>query len=146
LALGVSALLPWRHRSLWAVAVLGVLWTVWRAQGLLEQRWPEARYNEEVVASGAIASLPEQGGPATRFLFETDAPGVPHRIRAAWYRAGLAVAAGECWRLTLRLRPPHGSMNPGEFDYEGWLFRQGIGAAATVRDGAPCGRADGYGV
>jgi competence protein ComEC len=146
IALGASALAPWRHRAPWAAFVLGVLWTAWRAQGLLDQRWPETRYNEEVVVTGAVASLPERGGPATRFLFETDAPGVPPRIRAAWYRNDAFVAAGECWRLTLRLRPPHGSMNPGEFDYEGWLFRQGIGAAATVRSGEPCGFAAGYGI
>ncbi|MBI3171358.1 MAG: DNA internalization-related competence protein ComEC/Rec2, partial [Hydrocarboniphaga effusa] len=45
---------------------------------------------------------------------------------------------GECWRFTLRLRTPHGSLNPGGFDYEGWLFRQGIGATATVRAAERC--------
>lgn len=31
--------------------------------------------------------------------------------------------------------PPHGFANPGGFDYERWLFQQGIEATGYVRDG-----------
>jgi len=43
---------------------------------------------------------------------------------------------GERWRLRVRLKPPHGFSNPGGFDYEGWLLRQGIGATGYVRRAA----------
>lgn len=41
------------------------------------------------------------------------------------------------------MKTPHGSANPGGFDYEGWLFRQGIGATATVRESARCDQGGG---
>lgn len=148
IALAMPALLPWRWRSIYACAAFGVLLTSWRSQALLDQRWPEARYGEEVWVQGHIASLPDatrtpntgeaeasDAAPSKtwRFLFEPSTGEVPPRIRASWYRSDQTLKGGECWRMLLRLRPPHGSVNPGGFDYEGWLFRQGIGATATVR-------------
>jgi len=53
----IPALVPWRWRSVYASALLGVLLTVWRSQALLDQRWPEARYGEEVWIQGHIASM-----------------------------------------------------------------------------------------
>jgi competence protein ComEC len=137
-ALALPALLPWRGRALWGVGALGVLLTVLRAGALLEQRWPAARHGSDHVVEGTIASLPEREAAAQRFLFEPLSAQFPPRIRVAWYRGAETVRAAECWRFTLRLRAPHGSLNPGGFDYEGWLLRQGIGATATVRDAQRC--------
>jgi competence protein ComEC len=60
------------------------------------------------------------------------------RIRLAWYRDAPELLAGERWRLAVRLKPPHGFVNPGAFDYERWLFRQQVKATGYVRadDGA----------
>ena len=33
-----------------------------------------------------------------------------------------------------KIRPPHGLLNPGGFDYQAWLFANGIGAVGYVRD------------
>ena len=46
------------------------------------------------------------------------------------------VVAGERWRMRLRLKAPHGSFNPMGFDYELWLWEQGVQATAYVRTGA----------
>ena len=43
--------------------------------------------------------------------------------------------AGERWRMTVRLKAPHGHSNPGGFDYELWLWEQGVQASASVRSG-----------
>ncbi len=43
------------------------------------------------------------------------------------------VKAGERWRMVLRLKAPHGSRNPYGFDYELWLWEQGVQATAYVR-------------
>lgn len=140
-ALALPALLPWRGRQAWSGAVLGLLLAVLQGQARVAQRWPAERHGADVIASGWIASLPEQDGVAQRFLFEPAAPsasGLPPRLRVAWYRGGEAVRGGECWRFTLRVRAPHGSLNPGAFDYEAWLLRQGIGATATVREAGRC--------
>jgi competence protein ComEC len=145
----VPALLPWRFRALYAWMGLGVLLAVWHAQSLLDQRWPADRYGEEVWVQGHIATLPEftqkeseaEGAAVSgnwRFIFATQDTGVPPRIRTAWYRTDQIIKGGECWRFKLRLKAPHGSANPGGFDYEGYLFRQGIGATATVKEAVPC--------
>ena len=71
------------------------------------------------------------------------APVVPSRVWLAWsrnQRDDRAVAAspaplraGQRWRLPVRLRRPHGAMNPDGFDAELWLFDQGLRATGTVR-------------
>jgi competence protein ComEC len=43
--------------------------------------------------------------------------------------------AGEHWQMTVRLKAPHGSSNPHGFDYELWLWEQGIQATGYVRTG-----------
>jgi len=54
---------------------------------------------------------------------------------SGWSRSALPepVQAGERWRLRVRLKAPHGHMNPRGFDYELWLWEQGIGATGYVR-------------
>ncbi|NOX70970.1 MAG: DNA internalization-related competence protein ComEC/Rec2 [Gammaproteobacteria bacterium] len=69
---------------------------------------------------------------------------LPKKIRLSWYDAPEMPVIGECWALKVRLRRPRGFSNPVGFDYEGWLFRQGIGATGYVREGvraAECPRA-----
>ena len=41
--------------------------------------------------------------------------------------------AGERWQMTVRLKAPHGNSNPHGFDYELWLWEQGIQATGYVR-------------
>ncbi len=43
--------------------------------------------------------------------------------------------AGERWQMTVRLKAPHGNSNPHGFDYELWLWEQGIQATGYVRAG-----------
>lgn len=87
----------------------------------------------EVVLDGRIASLPVSSGQAIRFLFDTSGAHGDRRIRVSWYGTPAPPRPGETWRLTLRLRPARGFMNPGGFDYEGWLRQQGVWAVASVR-------------
>ena len=57
-------------------------------------------------------------------------------VRVSAY--GHTFQAGERWRMILRLRPPFGFLNPHAFDYEQWLWREGIHATGYVRtDPAP---------
>jgi competence protein ComEC len=57
---------------------------------------------------------------------------LPERIRLSWLDAATVPQLGETWRFFAKLRRPRGYANPGGFDYEGWLFRQGIGAIGYV--------------
>ena len=45
------------------------------------------------------------------------------------------IRAGERWQMTVRLKAPHGNSNPHGFDYELWLWEQGIQATGYVRAG-----------
>lgn len=147
--LAVPALLRWRGRAAWAAFALGLLHASWQAQSALAQRWPAERHGEEHTLRGTVVSLPasewrndprEPGRRQRilRFEFAPDDDAFPRRIRVSWYRADSEVRGGECWELRLRLRAPHGSLNPGGFDYEAWLLRRGVGAVATVREAKAC--------
>ena len=70
-------------------------------------------------------------------------PVVPSRLWLSWSRnqrddravaqAPAPLRAGQRWRLPVRLRQPHGALNPDGFDAELWLFDQGLRATGTVR-------------
>lgn len=139
----------WRAPLLWAAA--GVALSLGHAQLRLAERWPTARHGEEVTVQGWVASLPESARDphraetrTWRFRFDPADPALPDHLRVSWYRSEQQPRAGECWQLRLKLRTPHGSLNPGGFDYEAWLFRQGIGGLATVRAAQRCAADGGY--
>jgi len=67
---------------------------------------------------------------------------LPRRIRLSWFDAPTQPFLGETWQFELRLRRPRGFSNPGGFDYEGWLFRKGIGATGYVVNGSKNFRRD----
>jgi competence protein ComEC len=94
---------------------------------------------------GVVAGLPQALERGVRFEFdvENSVEGVPPHISLAWYRSRdaadddasplIAVRAGERWHFTVRLKRPHGNLNPHGFDYEAWLFERGIRATGYVR-------------
>jgi competence protein ComEC len=45
------------------------------------------------------------------------------------------VVPAERWRFTVRLRRPHGSLNPGGFDLEAWMLERNLRASGYVREG-----------
>ena len=85
-------------------------------------------------------------------------PQLPARIALGWYAANTGLwgradgsgnadaarppgplHAGERWRMTVRLKAPHGNLNPHGFDYELWLWEQGLQATGYVRTGQQSG-------
>lgn len=96
---------------------------------------PSADLRHDGIFEGRIVSLPVVYDHSTRFLFDIPPPNGTKtlRLRVSWYGSVPDLRPGETWRLHLRLRAPRGFMNPGGFDYEGWLRQQGVWAVATVR-------------
>lgn len=131
--------LGWRRLRPLAGAALGFCYA-WSVAGLgLEQRLPRALDGAEFIAVGVIDSLPESGDRRTRFNLRLDkllhageVVAGPDRLRLSWYDAVPEVHAGERWRLPVKLRRPHGYANPGGFDYERWLFLNGIDGTGYV--------------
>ncbi|HEY8098446.1 MAG TPA: DNA internalization-related competence protein ComEC/Rec2, partial [Methylobacter sp.] len=58
---------------------------------------------------------------------------LPSKLRLSWYYPSQPIKAGQQWTFTVKLKRVHGTMNPGGFDYERWLFTEGIGATGYVR-------------
>ena len=67
-------------------------------------------------------------------LPDADNPDAP-AAALALQRQPQALRAGESWRMTVRLKAPHGNSNPHGFDYELWLWEQGLQATGYVRAG-----------
>lgn len=161
LALFLWTLLRRAGWSAWARAVavpmavaLGFLWAAGQAQLRIDDRLAPELEGRDLVVVGVVSGLPAVGERVIRFDFEPErAPSgvrLPRRIRLAWYRAAPRAGEGfapprpgERWRLTLRLKRPHGLLNPGGFDYEAWLLERGIGATGYVRPLRPPPRGPG---
>ena len=101
----------------------------WRFRFRIEQAW-------QVDGSGAT-------GASHALVVDAQ---VPSQVYLGWYgQEGLhdsgwnlsplpePVKAGERWRFRVRLKAPHGHLNPRGFDYELWLWEQGIRATGYVR-------------
>ncbi len=133
----------WRPGLRLAVAfAAGFLWAASWAQFRLADRLAPGLEGRELQLVGVISGLPATGERGLRFDFEPESapPGVrlPRKLRLAWYAPPAPAPApevhpGERWRLALRLRRPHGQVNPHGFDYEAWLLERGIGATGYVR-------------
>ncbi|MFT4269362.1 MAG: DNA internalization-related competence protein ComEC/Rec2 [Xenophilus sp.] len=141
---------------------LGLAATGLRAGAQLSGALPAWMEGRDVEVAGVIAQMPRRGNAGLQFRLDVEsaqwpaaqaegpAPRVPPRIALGWYAAGGGrwgreaeapgplppVHAGERWRFTVRLRAPHGTLNPHGFDYELWLWEQGVQATGTVRSGA----------
>jgi competence protein ComEC len=93
-----------------------------------------------VAVIGTIASLPAKLERGVRFEFDierviTPNVRVPSRVLLGWYNGNTAVQPGERWAFTVRLKRPHGAMNPGGFDFEAWMLERNLRASGYVRAG-----------
>ncbi|MCK9396284.1 MAG: DNA internalization-related competence protein ComEC/Rec2 [Methylobacter sp.] len=121
--------------------VVGVMWAIAFAMYRLSGRLPEQLEGVDLQVVGAIADLPEQDEKRVRFDFIAR-DGVyaaiqpaqsPAKLRLSWYYPDQQIKAGQHWVFTVKLKRVHGAMNPGGFDYERWLFTEGIAATGYVR-------------
>jgi competence protein ComEC len=135
--------------------------TGWRAGERLAEALAPELVGRDLQLTGCVADLPQLRRNGRAFLFKVrraeldgqvlavprDVPGL---ISLSWYDdaasqtdddgapladepTGAGVRAGQCWRLTARLKLAHGVVNPYGFDAELWWFEQGVRAVGTVR-------------
>ncbi len=136
---------------------IGFAWAAGCAHFRLADRLPAELEGRDLLVSGVVAGLPAIGERSVRFEFDIEsAPGssakLPSRVMLSWYRGSYgqsgaqssdeapaalddpgAVHPGERWLFTVRLKRPHGSVNPYGFDFEAWLMERGLGATGYVR-------------
>lgn len=111
---------------------------------------------KDISVTGIVASMPQSNdsGQKFRFMVEDAQIGnlqvsLPKNLYLSWYRGnwgkqGTAnefqkfpheLRAGERWQFNVRLKAPHGGLNPHGFDFELWLWDQGLQATGYVRAG-----------
>jgi competence protein ComEC len=135
LALTRSALL------LVVAAVLGFCYAAWVAQQRLSDTLPAEWQGKNIVITGIVAEMPRLHERGMRFAFDvesvqTEGAHVPHHIQLATYDGDtgepLKMSAGARWQLTVRLKQPHGTSNPYNFDFEAWALERNIRAIGYV--------------
>lgn len=139
-------------------ASLMFAWAGLRADAQASQRLDPAFEGQDLRVTGVIAAMPRLQDGTVRFRFDVESAEtlveqparVPDLLDVSWFPQNQRFAepvqttkalgdvapdlkVGQRWRMTLRLRAPHGSVNPNGFDYELWLWEQGVHATAYVR-------------
>ena len=164
LGVAALSLLAWRgmraHPGLAVCAGLGLLAFAVTGLHALQRSASIAPSLEgrDLDVVGRVQSMPQRQEAGWRFRFRLEQAWLagealplpqqlPREVYLGWYAAsaqeegGLAVPAqqplqaGDRWRLRVRLKAPHGQSNPRGFDYELWLWEQGVRATGYVRQG-----------
>jgi competence protein ComEC len=127
---------------------LGIAWASWRADARLAEELPLALEGRDVEVEGIIASLPAVTDRGTRFELDVEKmmppeAMIPSHLSVTWYveaarKSGAVTPVpdfrpGQRWHLTLRLKRPHGTVNPHGFDFEAWALERNIRATGYVR-------------
>ncbi len=148
---GVLAALAFARR--WRLptwVATGFLWALWLAPSPV--LLPAELEGVDVRVEGWIAAIPDRGGRSTRFEFlvgrvfaqgAEPAALIGQRLRLSWWndstginneaKAVPSLRVGDRWGFAVRLKRPHGLLNPGGFDYERWLYARGIVATGAIR-------------
>jgi competence protein ComEC len=139
-----------------AAALLAYAATGWRALAFDARGLAPALEGRDLTVTGVIAAMPQRGETGVRFRLRVESARlgeaevrVPRVIALGWYGGVVAgeerselqlqpadLRPGERWRMAVRLKAPHGHLNPHGFDYELWLWDHGVQATGYVRAGA----------
>lgn len=125
----------------------GFAWAALFAHARIGDELPSEWEGRDIVVVGVVATLPQSYERSVRFEFNveqvlTPQARVPSRIVLSWWGIGGRDGAsallpdvhpGERWQFTVRLKRPHGLVNPHGFDYEAWLLERSIRATGYVR-------------
>lgn len=153
-AVFVAAVLPRRGIRAWGVScgafcgclLLGLVYTLASVEYWSAQRDAVADSGARTALSGTIIARPKRYDYGAvridvrpdRPLADRDwvrrlGPFAPRGIvRINCYDCEHDFRVGQRWRLAVRLKPVHGRLNPGGFDYERWAFHQRIVARGSL--------------
>ena len=127
--------------AVWIAALcVGFGYAAWRAESRLAVSLPSAWGGRDIDVVGSIKGLPSRNEKGARFLFEVesaDAPiaAFPRVIQLSWIAEDAPaplLGPGERWRLTVRLKRPHGNANFGVRDAEATLLARNVRATGYV--------------
>jgi len=137
LSLPACFLLKIKYLRFFSIFIFAGLWTLITTQLVINDHLAIELAGKELKISGTITNIPERQQQRLRFEFSPDESAdysLPSKLLLNWYKPiPDSLRSGERWQLIVKLKPIHGMMNPGSFDYESWLFQQKIGATGYVR-------------
>ncbi len=129
--------------------IAGWCWAWGFAAWALSTRLPAELEGKTLTVSASILTIPQCTRNICRFnalIKSAETPGsapaekkpVSRQVKLSWYYPSQPIKAGQRWLLKIRLKRPHGMLNPGGFDYEQWLFTKRIDATGYVRCKQDC--------
>ncbi|MFM0199724.1 DNA internalization-related competence protein ComEC/Rec2 [Paraburkholderia fungorum] len=127
--------------ALWmAAACVGFGYAAWRAETRLAVSLPNAWEGRDLDVVGSIKGLPSRDDKGARFLFEVESveppiAAFPRVIQLSWIAEDAPaplLEPGARWRLTVRLKRPHGNANFGVRDAEASLLARNVRATGYV--------------
>lgn len=139
--------------SLWLWMLFAGVVAVFNASSqayfLLQEQLPVAEQNKPFrlkVQVQSLVRLAEDSRSFKALVLTSHPQGVPQEISLRWasnnwsgpYAAPNVqefepIMPGQVWELTAFLKTPHGARNPHAFDYESYVFAQGIRATGSIR-------------
>src|SRR6266446_2205117 len=144
---GLIFFVYWKPRlAFLSTFALGFLWAALLAHYRMADWLAPELEGRDLQVVGVVAGLPAVGERSVRFELDVESgeARLPRKLLLSWYRSPLYEEApallagplhpGERWLFTVRLRRPHGNVNPQGFDYAAWLLERGIGATGYVRN------------
>src|SRR5512134_294082 len=123
-----------------ACGVLGFAYAATQSTLRIGAELSFADEGRDLAVIGVVANLPARAERGVRFEFDiervlTPDVRVPRRLLLGWYNGTFEVQPGQRWSFSVRLRRPHGAMNPGGFDLEAWMLERNLRATGYVRSG-----------
>ncbi|WP_345814333.1 DNA internalization-related competence protein ComEC/Rec2 [Paraburkholderia sp. PREW-6R] len=127
--------------AVWIAAICcGFAYAASRAEMRVAVALPPAWEGRDLQVTGSIHGLPSRDDKGARFLFDVtsvDAPitAFPRVIQLSWIaddRPPPPLEPGARWRLTVRLKRPHGNANFGVRDAEATLLARNVRATGYV--------------
>ncbi len=141
------------------MAAAGFALTGVRASVFLQAALQPHLEGRDLQITGVVANMPQVNEAGSRFRLQVEqatlegrAVQLPALIYLSWYSGAIGAAgngeaaqlvyqppelrAGERWSMLVRLKAPHGNLNPHGFDYELWLWEHGLQATGYVRAGS----------
>ena len=139
----VGCLVMWWPPARWlGCGLLASAWACVQMNNALDQQIKPCLSGKDIHLVGTIAGLPEPSQGGVQFYLDVqDAAiaGCPERVRGrlrmSWYDAPVPVSAGERWSFIARLKPIHGHVNPGGFDYERWALSRHLRGSGYIKSG-----------
>ena len=119
--------------------LFGLCWASHAFQNHKENILPSELEQVDLSVTGYVQGMPVTRDSNVSFTLRIESSGdsmleIGALLKLSCYRCDLELKPDQRWRLTLRLKQPHGYASWGAYDYEKYLFRHQIVAKGYVRN------------